>query len=202
MNVSAIEIIANAVAANQAHLESMSAPSMIDPDLSNVTFSMDNSGPRAFVIDGTNRQQCDQLGRALALHASGLWLLMGSEPGASVVYDKSIGRYIQALVYPITNKNGDTVPYADVQEKGDVTSEWSSHSMVKTNCKWTCRNRLDKSQHVVAYTKYHFLAILLRGLPIRVVTDGFDASSYIVKGYQSQAAIVAQHDFDMMEEVA
>jgi len=199
--VSAIDTVSSIIGATAAGIAAV--PAFVTPDMPLITYALVNKGlSRAFIVDGTNRELVTQLGRAEALRQSGDWAvtahkIINEEIGGRVMkvssYDLkqiSTGRHLVAVLSDfIWDVNGKVEQKATVMEWNSAKSEWKEHTMVGTTCRLVIKNRADDTQFVTAYTKYHYLALMLSGMPIRVVTGGFgggNAQGWLLNGFHSQ----------------
>jgi len=196
---SALNIVTPTIGASAAGITRI--PAFVEPDMTGITFADKNVGlSRAFIVDGTNRELVTQLGRALAMFQTGDWketshATIRKTVDAMVVFQTSrdliqtsTGRHIRALLSDYVFE-GQPVKKASLMEWDSSISEWKNHKMVAGTCRLVMKNRIDDTEFVTAYTKYHYLALLLAGCPIRVVTGGFgggEAKGYVLNGFHSQ----------------
>lgn len=159
---------------------------LLEPDLSNVTFDDQITG---FKVDGSNKQQITQFGRALAIKFCNLWTLDAGEdlPPQTYLLNHSLnGRTLEASISNVTTKDGQTIKYAELWEKTDSDSEWHEHPMVRNTTRWTVINRVDKTKSITAFTKYHFLVKLMQGVQVTIINADTKTIDIMVDAFRRE----------------
>lgn len=177
---------------------------LLDPDLSKVTF---DESVRGFKLDGSNREQMSQLGRALALSHCNLWELLALDddlpPATYHLSHRSNGRLLEVSIGKITTADDKVIDYAELWEL-DSDNEFRKHPLMNRCTRYSVLNRVDKTKPVIAYTKYHMLVKMIQDTQITVINSSSESCEWLTDAFRREMAYLsgyAWQDFSANSEL-